>query len=188
MNFMEILKHPWPWYISGPLIGLMVPLLLFFDNRQFGVSSTFRDFCSYLGFSKISYFKYNLKDHQWRDIFVLGIFVGAYLCTMFLTEKSQVNISAQTVKDLKLLGINNFDGLVPSEIFNWHSVLTLRGFVFMIVGGFFVGFGTRYADGCTSGHAIMGLSLLSPASLIAVLGFFTGGLFSTYFLLPIFLK
>jgi uncharacterized membrane protein YedE/YeeE len=188
MNFIEILKHPWPWYVAGPLIGLMVPALLIVDNRQFGISSTVKDFCAYILPKRPAYFQYDLKEHRWRDILVIGVLLGGIFSTFYLSGNSNVQISAKTVSDLKNLGIINFSGLIPNEIFNWHSVLTLRGFIFIIVGGFFIGFGTRYADGCTAGHAILGLSLFSPASLFAVLGFFAGGLISTHFIFPILFK
>jgi uncharacterized membrane protein YedE/YeeE len=55
----------------------------------------------------------------------------------------------------------------------------------MVIGGFLVGFGTRYAGGCTSGHAISGLSNLQFASLIATIGFFAGGLIATHLLYPL---
>jgi uncharacterized membrane protein YedE/YeeE len=188
MNLLEFLKHPWPWYISGPLIGLMVPALLIFDNKQFGISSTFRDICAYAIPKRPEFFNYNLKEYRWRDIIVIGVVIGGLVSSLILTTNRNVQISSNTLKELNELGINNFNGLVPIEIFNWQSLLSIKGFIFIIVGGFFVGFGTRYANGCTSGHAIMGLSLLSPASLIAVLGFFTGGLVSTHILFPLLLK
>jgi uncharacterized membrane protein YedE/YeeE len=188
MIFLELLKQPWPWFIAGPLIGLMVPILLISDNKQFGISSTLRDFCSYTFRKRPAYFRYDLKEHRWRDIFVFGVLIGGFLSLVLLFNKSNVQISSKTIADLKKLGITNFKGLIPLEIFNWQSVLTLKGFIFIIVGGFFIGFGTRYADGCTSGHAIMGLSLLSLSSLYAVLGFFVGGLISTHIIFPILLK
>ena len=189
MNFIEILKQPWPWYVAGPLIGLMVPILMIGDNKHFGISSTMRDFCAYvLPKNRPAFFKLNLKENLWRDLLVIGVIIGGFLSSVFLNNYNHVKLSANTISDLKNLGINDFGGLIPSEIFNWKSVFTLKGFVFIIAGGFFVGFGTRYADGCTSGHAITGLSLLSLASFLAVLGFFAGGLISTHFLFPIILK
>jgi uncharacterized membrane protein YedE/YeeE len=188
MNIIEIIKASWPWYVAGPLIGLMVPLLLFIDNKQFGISSTMRDFCAYLLPKRLEYFNYNLKEHKWRNIFVFGIIIGAILSSRFLNNNHPVQISEKTIHDLKGLGLTDFSGIEPLEIFSWRALLSIRGFVSVIIGGFFVGFGARYADGCTSGHAIMGLSLMSPASLFAVLGFFTGGLISTHLLFPLLFK
>lgn len=188
MNFIEYLKEPWPWYIAGPLIGLLVPLLLLFDNKKFGISSTFRDFCAYVVPSGLDYFKYNLKEYRWRNVFVLGIMLGGAVAAIFLSNHKAIAISSLTVSDLKALGISDFSGMVPSEIFSWSGLFSLKGIVFMMVGGFLIGFGTRYADGCTAGHSITGLSLLSPASFIATLGFFAGGLISVHLIFPLLFK
>ena len=75
--------------------------------------------------------------------------------------------------------------LVPTEMYNLEAITSLKGLILLIIGGLLVGFGTRYAGGCTSGHAITGLSSLQKPSLIAVIGFFIGGLIMTNFILPI---
>jgi uncharacterized protein len=185
MNITDLMQQPWPWWIAGPLIGLMVPALLLFDNKKFGLSSTMRDFCAFVVPGSINYFQYNLKEHKWRNIFVLGVLIGGIISASFLRSDANINLSPNTIADLKALGISDFSGLIPSEIFGWDNMFSLNGLIFIVLGGFFVGFGTRYADGCTSGHAITGLSLLSPGSLVAVLGFFTGGLISTHLLFPL---
>ena len=64
-------------------------------------------------------------------------------------------------------------------------MFTLKGFSILLIAGILVGFGSRYAGGCTSGHAITGLSNLELPSLISVFGFFIGGLITTWFLLPL---
>ena len=84
--------------------------------------------------------------------------------------------------------ITNFDNLVPTDIVNWQSLFTLRGFILMVVGGFLVGFGTRYAGGCTSGHAISGLSNLQWPSLIATCCFMLGGFIMANLILPLVLS
>ena len=183
-----IFSSPWPWYIAGPLIGLMVPALLLFENKKFGISSTLRDFCAFVRPGKLEYFTYNLKDAVWRNILVLGVFLGGIIAFWLTPGDIRVNISQNTVNDLEALGLNDFTGFVPNEIFNWNGIFTLRGLLFIVLGGFLIGFGTRWADGCTAGHAITGLSLLSPASLIAVIGFFIGGLAATHFILPLILN
>lgn len=182
------MKESWPWYIAGPLIGLFVPALLLFDNKQFSISSTFRDFCAYVVPNPVEYFRYNSKEHLWRNIFVLGVLTGGALSALFLSNTNNVEISSNTLHDLKTLGISNFSGMAPAEIFSWSGLFSLKGVVFIIIGGFLVGFGTRYADGCTSGHAITGLSLLAPSSFIAVIGFFAGGLLSVHLLFPLILN
>ncbi len=176
----DFLKQPFPWYVAGPLIGLFVPLFLIIGNKSFGISSTLRHFCSACIPIKKSYFSYNWKEEIWSFFFVAGIFVGGYLAGFIQPEEFSINLSPEALLTFKKLGVNNLEGLLPKELFNWNNLLSIKGFLFFICGGFLIGFGTRYANGCTSGHSIMGLSLLNPASLIATIGFFIGGLISTH--------
>jgi len=182
----ELLTKPWPWYVGGPLLGLIVPILLIVGNKSFGISSTFRHYCAACMSSDIPFFEYNWKKRgSWNVKFVVGTIIGAFLAGSIFRNPKPVQISADTVTTLKLMGIQNFQGLVPLDLFNWQNLLTLQGIMLMVGGGFFVGFGSRYAGGCTSGHAITGLANLQPASIMAVIGFFIGGLISTYLLLPL---
>lgn len=182
---IELLSQPWPWYISGPLIAIIMILLLFFGG-SFGVSSNLRSICSIAGAGKrISFFNYNWKGEIWNLIFVLGAVIGGFTSSFFLENPNPININTNTIIDLKSLGIS-FDGnILPHEIFNWKFLFSLKGFLILILGGFFVGFGSRWAGGCTSGHAINGLSNLQIPSLIAVIGFFIGGLIVTHFIYPL---
>lgn len=181
---MEIFTRPWPWYIGGPLIGLMVPALLILTNKSLGISSSFRHICAACIPGKLDFFRYNWRDHVWSFYFVGGIILGAFIGGVLLANPNPVAISAQTVSELQALGIHDFSGLVPSEIFNLGSLLSLKGFIMICVGGFLVGFGTRYAGGCTSGHTIMGISNLQVPSMVASAAFFIGGIIMTHFLLP----
>ncbi len=183
---LEILQKPWPWYISGPLIGLMVPALLLLGNKPFGLSSSLKHICAMCTPIKVDLFDYDWKKEIWNLVLVTGILIGGWIAGSFLNPS--VEISSTTINDLKAIGVENFKGINPSDIFNWSSLITYKGFVMIIIGGFLVGFGTRYADGCTSGHAIWGLSTMNWPSLIAVLGFFVGGLLMTHILLPYILK
>jgi uncharacterized membrane protein YedE/YeeE len=177
------MPHPLPWYIAGPLIGLTVPALLVVGNRAFGISSNFRHICAALAPCGIEYFQHDWKRvGLWNVTFLAGVFAGAALAAHFAPPT--VAISARTVEALRAIGVRDFAGLAPADVFGWASLLTLRGFVCVVVGGFLVGFGTAYAGGCTSGHAIAGLADLQVASLVAVCGFFAGGLATTYFILP----
>lgn len=185
---LHFLKQPMPWYISGPLIGLMVPLLLILGNKTFGVSSSLRHICAACIPAKIPFFQYNWKEESWNLFFVFGIVLGGTIAATLLTNTAAVKINANLVKELSGYGINNYESLVPQQLFNWQALLTPRGLVMMIGGGFLVGFGTRYAGGCTSGHAIMGLSTLQLPSLIATLCFMAGGFFMANILLPIIMK
>jgi uncharacterized protein len=182
-----LFPHPLPWYIAGPIIGLMVPALLLLGNRSFGVSSNFRHLCAAFAPSGIEFFKHDWKRlGGWNLAFLAGIFVGAVLAHASAPAEV-LTLSEKTILALKQLGLHDLAGLAPREVFAWSSLFTLRGFITMIVGGFLVGFGTAYAGGCTSGHAITGLADAQPASLLAVCGFFAGGLAGTYLLLPMLL-
>jgi uncharacterized membrane protein YedE/YeeE len=184
---IEFLKQPWPWYIAGPLIGLIVPTLLIIGNKSFGISSSLRHICAVCLPAKISYFKYDWKKEIWNLIFVLGIFFGAMIATYFLTNPNPIIINESLRSELTTYGITNVSGLLPEQLFSWQSLLTFRGFIVIVIGGFMIGFGTRYAGGCTSGHAIMGLSTLQKASLIATCSFMIGGYIMANFILPLIL-
>ncbi|MEO8211467.1 MAG: YeeE/YedE thiosulfate transporter family protein [bacterium] len=184
----DILKQPWSWYVAGILIGLIVPLLLLLGNKSFGVSSSLRHICAACFPSNIKFFKYDWKKETWNLFFVAGIIIGGFIAVQFLENPDPVNISASTKEYLKSEGINNQTGLMPVQIFSWESLISLRGILFIVIGGFIVGFGTRYAGGCTSGHAISGLSNLQLPSLIATVCFMIGGIVSTWLIVPILLK
>lgn len=178
---------PWPWYVAGPVIGLFVPALLIVGNAVFGVSSSLRHMCAATLHGKVDYFRYDWKKTGlWNLVFVLGILAGGFLASHYGGSQT-VAISEATRLDLAKLGIHDFSGLAPQDLFQWSALLSLRGFVLIIVGGFLVGFGTAYAGGCTSGHAISGLADLQLPSLIATVGFFAGGLIATHFFLPLIL-
>lgn len=185
----ELLREPWPWWVAGPMIGLIVPILLILGNKSFGVSSSLRHWCAACIPSNIAFFKYDWrKEGGWNLAFIAGAVIGGFLGGYILGNPEPVAISEETRQALGAIGVDNFSGLVPTDVFSWANVLTLQGVVVMIVGGFLVGFGARYAGGCTSGHAITGIANLQLASVIAVAGFFVGGLLATYFLLPIILS
>ena len=188
MNLIDWIKQPWPWYVAGPLIGLTVPLLLILGNRSFGVSSNLRHICAACVPMKIPFFTYDWKKEIWNLFFAGGILLGGLVTLLFFQNPDPVVIDPKLTTELAGYGITNKEGLVPTELFNWNTLLTLKGFILMIAGGFLVGFGTRYAGGCTSGHAIMGLSTLQLPSLIATCAFMLGGFFFANVLLPLILK
>jgi uncharacterized membrane protein YedE/YeeE len=182
---LDMLTRPWPWYVAGPLIGLFVPALLLLGNRQFGISSNLRHLCAAVLPGRLEFFQYDWRNTGlWNLAFLAGILVGGFIAFRVLGIPD-VNLSAETREALAGLGVREFSGLVPRDVFNWSSLLTLRGLALVVGGGLLVGFGTAYAGGCTSGHAISGLAVFDPASLLAVVGFFAGGLLGTFVLLPL---
>lgn len=181
----DMLGRGWPWYVAGPLIGLFVPALLLLGNRQFGISSNLRHLCASIAPGRLEFFRYDWKKTGlWNLAFLAGILVGGFIAARLLGI-ADVAIDPETKAVLGRLGIGDFEGLVPRDVFNWSSLLTLRGLIAIVGGGFLVGFGTAYAGGCTSGHGISGLAVFDRASLLAVAGFFAGGLLGTYVLLPL---
>jgi len=184
-ELLEYISQPWAWYVAGPIIAVVMFSMLLLGKR-FGLSSNLRTMCSILGAGKsCEFFDFNWKDQLWNLVFAAGLILGGFIAQFYLTTTNTVAISEITINELKNLDIENpGDTFVPEEIFSWESLGTIRGFVMLIIGGFLVGFGTRYAGGCTSGHAISGLSNLQLASLIAVVGFFIGGLIITHLVLP----
>ena len=190
----SIFNIPWHWAFSGAMIALVMFILLF-NGRSFGLSSSFDAICTLAGAGKkVKYFEGDWRTKAWMLVFVLGTVTGAAIATRWMQSPDPVQISQATREDLSALGIHaptilsEGRGYVPEEIFTFKSLLTLRGFILLIIGGFIIGFGTRWAGGCTSGHAISGLSNLQLPSLIAVVGFFIGGLVMTHLLLPLILK
>lgn len=182
---IELIQEPWPWYISGPLITLVMFLLLWVGG-EFGVSSTLRTMCTIGGAGRRnSFFDFDWRSQLWNLVFVLGAVIGGYLAVTFLSGTEDLTLSSKTISQLNELGIEFNGGLVPESLFSWSSLDTFQGIILIISGGFLVGFGSRWAGGCTSGHAISGLSNLQLPSLIAVIGFFIGGLFMTHVIFPI---
>ncbi len=179
------ITEPWPWYIAGPMITLVMYLMLYM-GKSFGVSSTLRTFCSIAGAGKkIPFFNIDWKEQRWNLWFVLGGLIGGWIASTFLQGDQAYHISGSTITALQALHINvTPNSPAPEGIFSWDGLFSLRGFLAIVIGGFLVGFGTRYAGGCTSGHAISGLSNLQLPSFIAVVGFFIGGLICTHFLFP----
>ncbi len=153
---MAWLLEPWPWWLSGIAIGLTVPLLYFLSGKAFGVSTSLQHIGAMC--SPNSKFDY-LKTHNWRGglwnlVFIGGIVVGSLIAVRFLSN-------------------------TPIE-FLPSTVSGIGGAIQLLLGGVLVGFGARYAGGCTSGHAITGISNLNWPSMVATAFFFVGGLIVTW--------
>lgn len=188
---IEFISQPWHWSVSGIMIVFVMFLLLWFGG-EFGVSSNLRTICAIGGGGKnCDFFDFNWKDQSWNLVFIIGAIAGGFIAMNFLTSPEPVQIAAATQQYLQSLGITTpqtlaeGNGYVPIEIF--QSPFSVRNVLLLIIGGFLVGFGARYAGGCTSGHAISGLSNLQLPSLIAVVGFFIGGLVMAWGILPMLL-
>lgn len=185
---LELLREPWPWWVAGPLIGLVVPALLLAGNRLFGISANLRTLCAVIAPRRIDFFHFDWRSMGgWNLAFAVGILIGAVLAATTLGGTADVPISDATRTALAELGVRDFGGLVPDDLFSWRALASPLGIVMIVLGGFLVGFGAAWAGGCTSGHAIMGLASGELPSLIAVIGFFAGGLLATHVLLPLLL-
>ena len=190
MNLIDFISQPWHWSVSGLAIVSVMYLLLWFGG-EFGVSSNLRTICAIGGAGKRhSFFDFDWKNQIWNLVFISGAIIGGFIAVTFLASPEPVQISDATQTYLQSVGISTpatlaeGRGFLPSEIFWNNNFFSLNNLLFLVVGGFLVGFGTRYAGGCTSGHAISGLSNLQLPSLIAVIGFFIGGLLMTWLILP----
>lgn len=183
---MDFILGPWPWYIGGPLITVIM-FLLFYYGRKFGISSNLETICAMGGAGKLhEFFRFDWKKNGWNLMFILGTVIGGFIAYRYLSTDDAVILNPQTVEDLAAIGFADAgSSYLPSEIFSVEAMLTAKGFLILLGAGILVGFGSRYAGGCTSGHAITGLSNLELPSLISVIGFFIGGLVMTWILLPL---
>lgn len=182
---IEWIKQPWPWYVAGPLIAVIMALLIL-SGKSLGISSNLRNMCAAVGMGKgLKYFDFDWKAEVWNLVFALGLIGGGFLASTFLMGDTSVQLSETTLQELSSYGIAAPENsLVPPELFSWTALGTPLGLLMLVGGGFLIGFGTRYGSGCTSGHAISGLSNLQLPSLIATMAFFGGGLLITNFVLP----
>jgi uncharacterized membrane protein YedE/YeeE len=185
---LELIRQPWHWAVAGTLIGLTVPILLLVGNKKLGISASLRHACAICVPAKIPFFQYDWSKEIWNLVFVIGILLGGFVATQFFHHSGEIQVAAATKTVLAAYGITDYSQLMPTQIFNIHHIWSIKGAIFFILGGFLVGFGSRYAGGCTSGHAIMGLAALQMPSLIATTAFMIGGFISTNLLLPIIFK
>lgn len=188
MEIFNVLRQPWQWYVAGPIIGLSVPLLLLGGNKILGISGTLRQVCAMCFPANVPFLKYNWKDQLWNLFFAAGLLLGGFIGGVILKPITPLKISNATIKDLHAMGISYNENLLPAEIFSWAHWLMWQNLLIVIGGGFLVGFGTRYAGGCTSGHGIAGLSTFQWPSLVAVIVFFASGILTANFLLPLLLR
>lgn len=185
----DYITQPWPWYVAGPLITVTMAMLLL-TGRRFGVSSNFTTLCTIAGAGKISdYFKFDWKQNNWNIVFIIGTIIGGFIAHYGMMPDPSIDLAAGTVESLKDMGFQNPGAdFEPARIFTVEALSDWRSMFILIFGGFLVGFGARYADGCTSGHAISGLCNLQFPSLITVVGFFIGGLTMVWVIFPLLFK
>ena len=185
---VEFIKEPWHWAFSGVLIGLTVPMLYILGGKRFGISRNLKTACAIIYPKNIEYFKFDWREHKWNLVFAAGIVAGSFIAATWMSNGEPVQIAESTKQVLAGYGINDYTGMMPSELFSFSNLFSLRGLFFMVIGGFLVGFGTRYGEGCTSGHSITGLATLQWPSLVATISFMLGGILTANFILPIVFK
>ena len=183
---IEFLTQPWSWWFSGIIISAIMFILLFF-GKSFGFSANLRTICAIGGAGKkVKFFNFDWKKQVWNLVFLVGAVIGGFIAKEFMSPGDYaVQVSDATVQDLGALGFSAPASMQPTELFSFEALFTLKGFLVLALGGLMVGFGARYAGGCTSGHAISGISDLQLPSLIAVVGFFIGGLIMTFVIFPL---
>jgi uncharacterized membrane protein YedE/YeeE len=183
---MDFISQTWPWYVSGPLIGLIMLSLIYF-GKVFGMSTNLRSLCSMAGAGKIvPFFDFDWRAQRWNLAVIIGAMVGGFVAVHFMADPSNVAINPETITELQKLGFDApFGRLLPENLFGNDALQSPKMIFVLTIGGVLIGFGSRYAGGCTSGHAISGLSNLQIPSLKAVIGFFVGGLIMSYFILPL---
>ena len=183
---IDFLIEPWSWWFSGIVIAAIMFILIFF-GKSFGFSANLRTICSATGAGKkVKFFNFDWKKQIWNLIFLVGAIIGGFVASEYMTDGEHVvAISENTIKDLGELGFSAPESIQPTELFSYESLFTIKGFLVLAIGGLLVGFGARYAGGCTSGHAISGISDLQIPSMIAVVGFFIGGLIMTFGVFPL---
>lgn len=163
------MKTPLPWFVAGPLIGLIVPVLILLREKQFGVSSSYR-FLGGVFFPKWSYFNYPKEQDRWQLQFAIGLLIAG-ISAAFLYD-DRVVLSADAA---------NYER-IAATVYEW------KNWPQFLLGGFLVGFGARYANGCTAGHCIMGMAQLSAASFVATCSFFIGGLIASNWIIELIFK
>lgn len=187
-TIINYISQPWPWYVAGPLIGLVIIFLQWMDNKPFAVSSSYRHICASVFPAGIPFLKYNLKAEYWNLFFVGGIIIGGFIAGNILSHPANITISDETKIHLQSIGLHDMNGFAPAQLFSFAALQTIPGIIIIVFGGFLIGFGSRYAGGCVSGHTMTGISDLQWTSMLATACIFAGGIFTSYFLQPLILK
>jgi uncharacterized membrane protein YedE/YeeE len=188
-TIINYISQPWPWFIAGPLIGLVIVLLQWIDNKPLAASSSYRHVCSAAFPNGIPFLiNYNWKAESWNLFFVAGITIGGFVAGNILSHPPNIAITNETAQQLEAIGLKNTNGFAPAQLFSFSALQTVPGIIVMVIGGFLIGFGSRYAGGCVSGHCMTGISDLQWTSMLATACIFAGGIFTAYYLLPLIIK
>jgi uncharacterized membrane protein YedE/YeeE len=186
INNMDFISQTWSWYVSGFLIGMIMLCLIYF-GKAFGMSSNLRSMCSMAGAGKyVDFFNFDWKAQRWNLVVIAGAMLGGFVAVHYTAASTNVAINPKTIAQLAQLGIEAPEGkMLPDALFGSQILESPKSIFILLIGGVLIGFGSRYAGGCTSGHAISGLSNLQLPSLKAVIGFFIGGLIMAHFIFPL---
>jgi uncharacterized membrane protein YedE/YeeE len=184
-TLMDFILSPWPWYVSGPLIAITMFVLLYL-GKNFGMSSNMRTLCTMCGADKTSsFFKFNWRNQQWNLMVMVGAIIGGFIAAHYLGADQSPELNPKTTTQLASMGIHSVGkDYVPTELFGTEAFKDPKVVAILMIGGLLVGFGSRYAGGCTSGHSISGISNLQVPSMIATAGFFIGGIIMIHFIFP----
>ena len=185
---INFISQPWAWYVAGPLIGLVIILLQWFDNKPLAASAAYRHVCAATFPSDIKFLNYDWKAEAWNLFFVGGIFIGGIIAGSILSHPANIAITSETTQQLNSMGLTDTNGFAPAQLFSFTALQTISGFIIMVIGGFLIGFGSRYAGGCVSGHSMTGISDLQWTSMLATACIFAGGIFTAFVLLPLIIK
>ena len=133
---MDFILQPWPWYVAGPLITLVM-FLLFYFGKKFGVSSNLETLCAIGGAGNlVDFFKFDWKKNTWNLLFILGVIIGGFITYQWLTPSEVVAINPQTIQDLSDLGFQNAGAqYLPDEIFGSDTMFSLKGFLLLLIAG-----------------------------------------------------
>jgi len=183
---MDFLNQTWHWSITGFLIGIIMIILNYF-GKVFGMSSNLRTLCTLAGAAKFSdFFRFDFKAQFWNLWLIFGAMLGGFVAVHYMHDASNMKLNPQTIQQLHRLGVDEPNGkLLPNKLFGNEVFTSTKMIAILLVGGLLIGFGSRYGGGCTSGHAIAGMSNLQRQSLKAVIGFFVGGLLVSHIILPL---
>jgi len=161
--------------------------LLLMMGKRFGMSSNLRTLCTICGAAKrANFFDINWKDYRWNLVVAFGVLIGGFIANHYLTPENTVVLEEGVVESLREKGFESVNtAYLPTELFGLENMSDPKTLLVLIIAGLLIGFGSRYAGGCTSGHAISGLSALQLPSLLAVVGFFIGGLVMVHLIFPL---